>query len=88
MDLMLDAQTRTVNEVSLATKSGKSLAVKMNAHPIYEQGEPVEVQVLARVIAERPALYGKFPDSSSYSSRTAAAYRLPPMNRSNEARAF
>ncbi|MDQ1636770.1 MAG: hypothetical protein QOF62_109 [Pyrinomonadaceae bacterium] len=88
MDLMLDAQTQTVNEVSLATKSGRSLAVKMNAHPIYEQGEPVEVQVLARVIAEPPALYGKFPDSSSYSSPTAVAYRLPPMNRSNEARAF
>jgi PAS domain S-box-containing protein len=88
MDLMLDAQRRTVNEVRLATKSGKSLAVKMSAHPIYEQGEPVEVQVLATVITEPPALYGKFPDGSSYSSRTAVPYRPPSMNRSNEARAF
>ncbi|HBB86552.1 MAG TPA: hypothetical protein DC047_02930 [Blastocatellia bacterium] len=70
-NLMLDAQTRTMNEVRLVTKSGKSLPVKMNAHPIYQHGEPIEVQVLARVIEPRTL----YPNILSHSSITANSYR-------------
>jgi PAS domain S-box-containing protein len=88
INLILDAQTRTMNEVRLATKSGKTLAVKMNAHPIYQQGEPVEVQVVARVIAESRPFYANIPGDLSRSSRTATSYRQPPRTRTNEARSF
>lgn len=87
MNLILDAQTRTMNEVRLATKSGKSLAVRMNAHPIYQQGELVEVQVLARLIAEPRALYSNIPSYPSHSSLTATSYRRQPVTRNAEAHA-
>lgn len=87
MNLMLDAQTRTMNEVRLVTKSGKSLAVRMNAHPIYQQGEPIEVQVLARLIAEPRALYPNIPSYPSHSSFTTTSYRRQPMPRGAEAHA-
>lgn len=87
MSLLLDAQTRTMNEVRLATKSGKSLAVKMNAHPIYQQGKLVEVQVLARLIAEPRALQPNIPRYPIRSSLTAPSYRLQPVTRTAETRA-
>jgi PAS domain S-box-containing protein len=85
MNVMLDAQTRTMNEVRLVTKSGKSLAVRMNAHPIYQQGEPIEVQVLARLIAEPRALYPNIPSYPSQSSVPATSYRRQPVPRTAEA---
>lgn len=87
MSLLLDAQTRTMNEVRLATKSGKSLAVKMNAHPIYQQGKLVEVQVLARLIAEPRALQPNIPRYPIRSSLTAPSYRLQPVTRTAETHA-
>lgn len=75
INLMLDAQTQTMNEVRLVTKSGKSLAVRMNAHPIYQQGEPVEVQVLARLITEPRALDLKPSGYPSHSSLAENSYR-------------
>jgi PAS domain S-box-containing protein len=54
--LLLDAQMPTMNKVRLVMKSGEPLIVEMNAHPIYQQGKPVEVQVLARVITKPRAL--------------------------------
>ena len=72
-NLLLDAQARTMNEVSLTTKGGESFTVEMNAHPIYKHGEPVEVQVLARVIA--PAeFHAKRPADSFYSSRATSSF--------------
>jgi PAS domain S-box-containing protein len=87
MNVMLDAQTRTMNEVRLVTKSGKSLAVRMNAHPICQQGEPVEVQVLARVIAEPRSLYPNIPGYPGHSSRTPTSYRPRPVLRPADAHA-
>lgn len=87
MSLLLDAQTRTMNEVRLATKSGKSLAVKMNAHPIYQQGKLVEVQVLARLIAEPRALQPNIPRYPIRSSLTAPSYHLQPVTRTAETHA-
>jgi PAS domain S-box-containing protein len=87
INLLLDAQTRTMNEVRLATKSGKSLAVKMNAHPIYQQGELVEVQVLARLIAEPRALHPNIPGYPIRSSLPAPSYRLQPVTRTAETHA-
>jgi PAS domain S-box-containing protein len=87
MSLLLDAQTRTMNEVRLATKSGKSLAVKMNAHPIYQQGKLVEVQVLARLIAEPRVLQPNIPRYPIRSSLTAPSYRLQPVTRTAETHA-
>lgn len=88
LNLILDAQTRTMNEVRLTTKSGKSLAVTMNAHPIYQQGVTVEVQVVARVISEPRALHVDRTGELNHSSRTANSYRVLPRTRTNEARAF
>jgi PAS domain S-box-containing protein len=82
--LMLDAQTRTLNEVRLVTKSGKSLAMRVNAHPIYQQGNPVEIQVLATLISEPRALY---PNMSSYPSVSLTPYRRQLMPRPAETRA-
>lgn len=76
-NLLLDAQTRTMSEVRLATKSGESLTVEMNAHPIYQQGEPVEVQVLARLVA-RPAVHPKRSANSLYSTHATPSFRLQP----------
>ncbi|MEO7971546.1 MAG: PAS domain S-box protein [bacterium] len=88
LNLILDAQARMMDEVHLTTKSGETLAVKMNTHPIYQQGEPVEVQVLARVIAEPRVLHANRPGDSRYSSHTATSYRQPAPTRTNEVRAF
>jgi PAS domain S-box-containing protein len=78
ISLLLDAQTRTTNEVRLATKSGESLTVEMNAHPIYQQGEPVEVQVLARRVAKPPAFHANRTGNPIYSSRATTSFRLHP----------
>ena len=83
-NLMLDAQTRTLNEVRLITKSGKSLAMRVNAHPIYQQGDPIEIQVLATLIGEPPALY---PKMSIYPSVPSTPYRRQLMPRPAETRA-
>jgi len=77
IELLLDAQMRTVNEVRLAAKSGESFAVEMNAHPIYHQGKPVEVQVMARIVAEPRALYANTSHDFIYRSRPTS-YRLQP----------
>ncbi|HKP44979.1 MAG TPA: PAS domain S-box protein [Pyrinomonadaceae bacterium] len=50
---LLEAQTRVRHEVTFKARSGHVFAAEMNAHPIYEQGRPVEVQVLARLLSER-----------------------------------
>jgi PAS domain S-box-containing protein len=73
IDLLLDAQTRTVNKVRLATKSGGSLAIEMNAHPIYQQGKPVEVQVLARLIGWPLPFHTSKP--LAHPSRSTNSYR-------------
>jgi PAS domain S-box-containing protein len=83
-NLMLDAQTRSLNEVRLITKSGKSLAMRVNAHPIYQQGDPIEIQVLATLIGEPRTLY---PRLSSYLSLPLTPYRRQVMLRSAETRA-
>lgn len=83
-NLILDAQTRTLNEVRLVTKSGKSLAMKVNAHPIYQHGNPVEIQVLATLISEPRTLY---PKMSSYPSVSLTPYRRQLMPRPAETRA-
>jgi PAS domain S-box-containing protein len=83
-NLMLDAQTRTLNEVRLITKSGKSLAMRVNAHPIYQQGDPIEIQVLATLIGEPRTLY---PKVSSYPSLHLTPYRRQVMSRPAETRA-
>jgi len=80
-DLLLDAQTRTRSEVRLATKSGQSLRVEMNAHPIYQDGIPVEVQVCDRIIAEPRALQPNNPGYPIRSSLTANSYRGQPVTR-------
>jgi PAS domain S-box-containing protein len=87
ISLLLDAQTRMTNEVRLATKSGESLTVEMNAHPIYQQGEPVEVQVLARLVAKQPAFHANRTGNSIYSSRATTSFRLQPETWSAKARA-
>jgi len=87
ISLLLDAQTRMTNEVRLATKSGESLTVEMNAHPIYQQGEPVEVQVLARLVAKPPAFHANRTGNSIYSSRATTSFRLQPETWSAKARA-
>ena len=85
--LLLDAQTRTTNEVHLVTKSGESLTVEMNAHPIYKQGEPIEVQILARPVALAPALHVKSHGDSLYSSRPTWSFRPQRETWSAEAQA-
>ena len=82
--LMLDAQTRTLNEVRLVTKSGKSLAMRVNAHPIYQQGNPVEIQVLATLIGKPQPLHSNL---SSYPSVSSTPYRRQLMPRPAETRA-
>lgn len=57
VEALVDAQRRTINNLQLATKSGNSLTVEMNAHPIYKQGKPIEIQVLARPIASPKPLH-------------------------------
>ena len=86
MDLLLDSQMRTVNEVRLAAKSGKSFAVEMNAHPIYQQGKPIEVQVLARIIPKPRALNSVTFHNSIHRSRPAS-YRPQPQVWAHQARA-
>jgi PAS domain S-box-containing protein len=88
LNLLLDAQTRTTIKMSLSTKAGESLTVEMNAHPIYEQGETIEVQVLARPL-ERPATFhGKRTLDSVYSSAPPTSFQLQPQTWSPEARSF
>lgn len=48
VEVVLDAQIRTNHKVQMAARSGNALLVDLNAHPIYRQGKPVEIQVLAR----------------------------------------
>lgn len=43
----LDAQTQTLDEVKLVTKYGGTLLVQLNMHPINQDGQTVEIQVLA-----------------------------------------
>ncbi len=76
IDLLLDAQKRTRSEVKFMTKAGVTLPVEMNAHPIYLQGKPIEVQVLARLITEPLAPHTNRYDEAVYSS-PATHYRLP-----------
>ena len=87
IDLLLDAQTRMRSEVRLATKSGQSLRVAMSAHPIYQHGIPVEVQVCDRIIAEPRALHANIPSYPIRSSITATSYRHQPMTRPTETHA-
>ncbi len=87
-DLLLDAQTRTRSEVQLATKSGQSLTVEMNAHPIYQRGRPVEVQVCARIIAAPLMLHAEKPSDSNHSFSVQKAHRLQPEIWPAAARAF
>lgn len=88
LNLLLDAQTRTTIKMSLSTKAGESLTVEMNAHPVYEQGETIEVQVLARPL-ERPATFhGKRTLDSVYSSAPPTSFQLQPETWSPEARSF
>jgi PAS domain S-box-containing protein len=77
IDLLLDAQTRTLNKVRLAAKSGQSFAVEMNAHPIYRQGKPVEIQVIARPIDQRRSLHADRLATANYPLVAARPYRLP-----------
>lgn len=86
IDLLLDAQTRTGSEVNFTTKAGVPLSVEMNAHPIYQHGKPVEVQVLARLIAQPIAPHANRQRDPIYSSR-ATPYRLQPEARLAEVRA-
>jgi PAS domain S-box-containing protein len=74
--LLLDAQMPTMNKVRLVMKSGEPLIVEMNAHPIYQQGKPVEVQVLARVLTKPRALHADHYSDSIYSYRAAASLPL------------
>lgn len=77
INLLLDAQMRTFNQVRLATKSGKSLTVEMNAHPIYRHGKPVEIQVMAKLISEPGMLNASVFTDSIYRSRPMP-YPLQP----------
>ena len=87
-DLLLDAQTRTRSEVRLATKSGQSLTVEMNAHPIYQHGRPVEVQVCARILAAPLMLHAEKPSDSIHSFSAQKSHRLQPEIWPSSARAF
>ena len=78
INLLLDAQTRMTNEVRLAAKSGKSFAVEMKAHPIYRQGKPVEVQVLARIISQPRMPNATTSHDSIYRSRPSSSYQPQP----------
>ncbi len=87
-DLLLDAQTRTRSEVRLATKSGQLLTVEMNAHPIYQHGKPVEVQVCARIISAPLVLHTEKPSDSNHSFRAQMSQRVQPTIWPTGARAF
>jgi PAS domain S-box-containing protein len=78
IDLLLDAQTRTRTEVRLATKSGQSLTVEMNAHPIYQDGRPVEVQVCARILVAPLELHADRPGDLLHSLSAHKSHRLQP----------
>jgi PAS domain S-box-containing protein len=54
----LDAQTQVIEEIELLTKSGSSLAVEINSHPIQHHGRPIEVQVIARPTELYNYVYG------------------------------
>jgi PAS domain S-box-containing protein len=43
----LDAQTRTADQVELVTRHGINLKVEINTHPIYREGQTIEVQGIA-----------------------------------------
>ncbi|HZE64672.1 MAG TPA: PAS domain S-box protein [Pyrinomonadaceae bacterium] len=87
-DLLLDAQTRTRSEVRLATKSGQSLTVEMNAHPIYQHGKPVEVQVCARIIARPLMLPAEKSNNSIHSFSAQMPHRFQPEIWPTTVRAF
>lgn len=44
----LDARKPTLEEIDLVTISGKNLRVEVSAHLIYQEGNPIEVQMTAR----------------------------------------
>ncbi|HKO45594.1 MAG TPA: PAS domain S-box protein [Pyrinomonadaceae bacterium] len=44
----LDARKLTLEEIDLVTISGKNLRVEVSAHLIYQEGNPIEVQITAR----------------------------------------
>lgn len=88
IDLLLDAQARTRSEVRLLAKSGHSLTVEMNAHPIYQYGRPVEVQVCAKIIAEARALYRNMPSYPIRSAVTATLHRRQSLIRAAETHAY
>ena len=54
----LDAQTQTGDAVELITKYGWKLSLEINTHPIYHDGQAIEIQAIAttpvELVSDRP----------------------------------